>query len=330
MNDANNLLVHRDQKIPSAYQLQVVEDLTAVDSAQALIQQDGQSGIFTDLFQYAAIVEHGFPVYCIGVPSSMAEMSFSTGAVDGLNASSVIILRPGDEIPSAERSAPLRGIFVFFTRAFLHAMEEDSFAVLNLFLLGEDGPVFPVKDNEADTLRKLFSRIFQMISDLVTSSREGVIRHLFISLLLETQGVLSGYQRTAGLPDKSHPLLYHRFKQLVVIHAKSERSMPFYAGRLMVSQNYLYKIVKLVSAVSPKTILDDQIVKEAKKLLKQSCLSVGAIADTLNFPDLFVFSKFFKKQTGVSPSVYRRDHVLGGLPLSLSGHKEFVETHRGH
>ncbi|MCG2615208.1 helix-turn-helix transcriptional regulator [Terrimonas sp. NA20] len=319
MKYANNPSDHHNPVIGRGCQSQAAKDITVEDFLPPSILQDGQFGIFTDLFHYTTIVDNGFPVYCIGVSSSVAEISFGPGEVYEVNAVSAIIIRPGDAIPSVERSGHLPGVFVFFTNTFLHALGEDNLSVPDSFLLGTAGPVIPLKDNEAVSIRILFERIFQLITNLSTFPRERIARHLVICLLLETHSILSGYQRTGQLPDKSQHLLYHRFKQLVVMHAKYERSILFYACRLRVSQNYLYKIIKQVSAISPKVIVNEQIIVEAKKLLKQSCLSVSEIADSLNFPDLFVFSKFFKKQTGMSPSVFRKKYVLMGLPLALTG-----------
>ncbi|MET0464647.1 MAG: helix-turn-helix domain-containing protein [Chitinophagaceae bacterium] len=325
MKYANNLPAHHKLVIEPGCQSQAAKDITVEDFLQPSVLQDGQFGIFTDLFQYTTIVDNGYPVYCIGVSSAAAEISFAPGEVYEVNAASVIILRPGDAMPSVERSGSLPGVYVFFTNTFLHALGEDNFSVPDSFLLGTAGPVIPLKDNEAVSIRTLFERIYQLITDLSTFPKERIARHLVICLLLETHSILSGYQRTGQLPDKSQHLLYHRFKQLVAMHAKYERGILFYACRLRVSQNYLYKIIKQVSAISPKVMVNEQIIAEAKKLLKQSCLSVSEIADSLNFPDLFVFSKFFKKQTGMSPSVYRKKSILMGLPIAFTGHSENVE-----
>jgi AraC-like DNA-binding protein len=48
--------------------------------------------------------------------------------------------------------------------------------------------------------------------------------------------------------------------------------------------------------------------EEAKKLIVYSTLPAAAIADKLGFSDRFYFYRFFKKQTGCSPTGYRRQH----------------------
>ena len=43
----------------------------------------------------------------------------------------------------------------------------------------------------------------------------------------------------------------------------------------------------------------------AKKTLKTTAMPIGDIGEALNFTDLYSFSRFFKMQTGMSPSEYR-------------------------
>jgi AraC-like DNA-binding protein len=45
---------------------------------------------------------------------------------------------------------------------------------------------------------------------------------------------------------------------------------------------------------------------EAKVLLNDGALSIAQIAEELHFSDQFFFSKFFKRNAGVTPSQYRR------------------------
>ena len=52
-------------------------------------------------------------------------------------------------------------------------------------------------------------------------------------------------------------------------------------------------------------------IKYAKKLLTTTSLSVYAIAEKLNFQDIYSFSKFFKSYEGLSPTAYRNKHIDG-------------------
>jgi AraC-like DNA-binding protein len=51
------------------------------------------------------------------------------------------------------------------------------------------------------------------------------------------------------------------------------------------------------------------LAQEAAGLLLYTPMQIREVAETLDFADEFVFSKFFKKQRGMPPSVFRRSTV---------------------
>jgi len=54
-------------------------------------------------------------------------------------------------------------------------------------------------------------------------------------------------------------------------------------------------------------------VETATLLLTSTDLPISKIADTLGFDNQFYFSNFFKKQTGMVPSSYRRLYLCSCL-----------------
>lgn len=61
-----------------------------------------------------------------------------------------------------------------------------------------------------------------------------------------------------------------------------------------------------VMGVSPRRYLIQYRMKQAKYYLADSQMTVTEIAQLVGYEDPFHFSKLFKKQHGISPSVYRR------------------------
>ena len=53
-----------------------------------------------------------------------------------------------------------------------------------------------------------------------------------------------------------------------------------------------------------------ELIAEAKVLLNEPCLSVTEIAELLNFADQSYLSRFFKKNTGMSPKEFRLQKLL--------------------
>ena len=82
--------------------------------------------------------------------------------------------------------------------------------------------------------------------------------------------------------------------------------MQFYADKLCLTPKYLSKIVKEASGRSGPEWIDAFVILEAKNLLRYSDESIKEIAYKLKFPSASVFNKFFKANTGLIPSDYRR------------------------
>ena len=113
-------------------------------------------------------------------------------------------------------------------------------------------------------------------------------------------------QLSANRMSLNHGEEYFKmFISLLMQHYKSERSVGFYASKLNLTPKYLTTLIKKVSGRSAADWIDEYVVLEAKALLKYSDMSVQQIAYYLNFSDQSFFGKYFKKQAGVSPTVYK-------------------------
>jgi len=72
------------------------------------------------------------------------------------------------------------------------------------------------------------------------------------------------------------------------------------------SRFQLYRQVKAKTGVSPKDIRNQQRVKEAIRFLKRANLSMKDIATLAGFKDQAYFCRFFKRQTGFTPTQWRK------------------------
>ncbi|MGV4415254.1 helix-turn-helix domain-containing protein [Chryseobacterium sp. T1] len=102
----------------------------------------------------------------------------------------------------------------------------------------------------------------------------------------------------------SNPI-FSKFSNLIDEYFKEERSVSFYAEKLNISPNYLNIICKKSINSSASSLIQDRILLEAKRLLKVSRKSVKDIVFELGFYDQASFSKFFKSQTGMTPSQFK-------------------------
>ncbi len=102
----------------------------------------------------------------------------------------------------------------------------------------------------------------------------------------------------------SNPII-SKFLTLINQHFKQEHSVAFYAEKLYISANYLNIVCRKNLNSSASTLIQNRILLEAKRLLKVSEMSVKDIVYELGFYDHANFSKFFKSQTGMTPSQFK-------------------------
>jgi AraC family transcriptional activator of pobA len=98
-----------------------------------------------------------------------------------------------------------------------------------------------------------------------------------------------------------------KFQQLLDTHFREAKEVAYYASKYELSVNTFSKRIKKHFGKSPSELIQERIVLESKKLLHLTTKSIKEIATALNFEDEFYFSRYFKKNVGVSPKEYRKE-----------------------
>ena len=159
-----------------------------------------------------------------------------------------------------------------------------------------------------DKVQAYFTILNDIQSDPHNSYRSLIAMNLLRAFSLD---IYDKVQRHAAGEPQSSPNsrreeIYGRFMNLVNAECRRHRDVAWYAGRLCITPRYLAGITRSVSGDSPKGLIDYVLVQEIKILLTFSEMPLQEIADRLNFPDQSYLGRFFRRQTGMSPSDYRR------------------------
>ena len=132
-----------------------------------------------------------------------------------------------------------------------------------------------------------------------------VITHLQTALLLELKRLADREetlrQQTATRQDK----IFHQFLRLVNLYGLRERKIEFYADKLCVTPNHLGAVIKKASGLTVMQWLNRHAIQKAKVLLRYSDLPIWEVAERMNFANPSFFSKFFKREIGMTPAEYR-------------------------
>jgi len=143
-----------------------------------------------------------------------------------------------------------------------------------------------------ETLRKL------LFSTSTRNNTEIILAHLN-TLLTEFN---NAYFKNTRLEISTGNKLskYIQFKLLIEAGFKNQPPVNSIAGKLNLSENQLYSIVKEFSGLSPKKYLIQRLMLEAQRILFYEKPSVKELAYDLGFADPDYFSRLFKQQTGKS------------------------------
>lgn len=100
-------------------------------------------------------------------------------------------------------------------------------------------------------------------------------------------------------------VIYNQFLSLLAKYYNISHSVSFYADKLCVSTRYLSQITNMFLNCSPKDVIDDYILKEAKVYIETTNLSIQEIAYKLGFSSQTMFSIFFRRKEKCTPTEYR-------------------------
>jgi AraC family transcriptional activator of pobA len=140
-------------------------------------------------------------------------------------------------------------------------------------------------------------------------SSDNAMKHDFVlaNLNLICIQCMRSIEKGKSEPTKNQAL-YQRFRRLLRSNFKTIKKVKEYAAELAVSDKQLNEIVSAKTGESASIIIYNQIILESKRLLNMG-MSAKEVGYELNFDDPAHFSKFFKKQTGTSPSEFQKIHA---------------------
>jgi AraC-like DNA-binding protein len=104
---------------------------------------------------------------------------------------------------------------------------------------------------------------------------------------------------------KEEPILLQHLREAIEQHYRQKHGPADYAALMNISAKALAKLTKNHFDKTLSEMIAERIVIEAKRELYLSSKPVKLIAYELGFDDEYYFSRFFKKNTSVSPQLYR-------------------------
>jgi len=219
----------------------------------------------------------------------------------------VFFMSPG-QAHKLELSNDIEGYIFIFTADFylLNRSNQNSLIEFPFFytIHQDNPPLLLEKESDTRFLETLFRQSIAEIKQVGDYTPE-MLRSI-LDLILTT--CAARYQVYENVLNKGKgQILVKRFFHLVEENHQKNLSLSDYSGMIGVTPNHLTQTVKLLTGKTSSQIIKSKQLMEIKRLLVHTNLSVSEIANQLNFDDQSYFTKFFKRETGITPIQYRTD-----------------------
>ena len=216
---------------------------------------------------------------------------------------SLAIIFPGIFFQLVKKSKDCRFIFLAFTPNLINDTQLYSYTIDFTSMIFEQ-PVLNLSTKAGRLLEEYFMVFIHS-------------HQLFPSMFDVQQASLAYTQLILGIGKiyQDKPVAQRRYRQQRIMKAlirdmikefRQERSMQYYANKICLTPQYVSTALKKMTGQSFTDIITNLVIHDAKAKLGATELSVQEISDSLNFPDVSAFGKYFKRYTGMTPTQYRK------------------------
>ncbi len=156
-----------------------------------------------------------------------------------------------------------------------------------------------------DAVAELFDRMMADAALAAERVRLGQLLALQASVLVGRLALGAAGSQTQRLVD---PVLLARYKDYRAAVEREFRQCHLvapYAHRLGYSPKSLNRACRAAADVPAKRVIVDRIVLEAKRILARTSDPVEAVGRELGFDEATNFVKFFRRETGTTPTAFR-------------------------
>ena len=162
------------------------------------------------------------------------------------------------------------------------------------------GPVFPLR-------RDVFLETQKRLTSIYRETEKNTALDYAV-LSLEIYAILTSFLsvKNAVEPVRKSAEAVYRAADYIAEHYSRPLTVRQIADAVYLSRSYMSELFSQTYGVSPHAYLTMYRLSHVKELLHNTGLSLAQIAQQCGFRDAFILSRVFKRETGMSPSEYRK------------------------
>ncbi|ACU63393.1 AraC family transcriptional regulator [Chitinophaga pinensis] len=210
-----------------------------------------------------------------------------------------------------DENSDYEGILIHFNEPYLlpDASEFSFFLKCSLFNNPYQQPACCIGSGIKHQLEKYIGLIKEELEGALSFGKDELIRIYLMAFLVQTQRCKYEFEKRTGKPlftvdEKRMQVI--KFVNLINENYTKGLSIVEYAKFMSISSRTLSDLIGLVLNKTPLQMIQERIILEAKRLLLHSSLNVNQIGYRLGFDDPSYFVKYFRRQTGFSPTDFRK------------------------
>jgi len=232
-----------------------------------------------------------------------------------INEPTILFIHPNDIISWKNLSpGEAGGHYVLFKKDFIqkHGVLKAAIDKYGLFT-EKNKQVIKLSHERMHVLSQLFERMKE--EELVAAALNEDAIQAYLQLLMVESIRGAQFPESNKVTDEFHHI--HRFFELLeqeaaqinFDHPIRLKTAKEFASSMALHPNYLNELLKKQTGENVSTHIKNRLLEEAKVLLLQTDWSLSDVSFSLGFADQPNFNQFFKKNTGLTPTEFRKSFL---------------------
>lgn len=216
-----------------------------------------------------------------------------------------IMFVPHNSVNKYDVNGSYQGKAIIFTDKFFCKNKQDLQFLHSTQLFSDLYDIAKIKVNPKFSDLKIFFN--EMETEFVRdpdSVQFNILHNMLHIFLLKAEREMH-IQGFVKLPASANLDFLVIFKDLLELNFRKDKLVNKYASELCISEKQLHKATTTLLDKTPKQIIDERILLEAKTLLVHSNKSIKEIAYELGYDEPTNFIKYFRKHLNSTPSEFR-------------------------
>lgn len=204
-------------------------------------------------------------------------------------------------------TATCKGKIILFTDNFFCKTQADTKFLRSSILFND---LLSISQIQLPNTNSIFTTIFQQLESELTNSKDNyqssILHNNLKNFLLhsERERRNQDFIELKKGADLDYTLI---LKDLLDANFITHKKVSFYSQKMHLSAKRLNQATTKIFGKTPKNIIDDRVLLEAKRLMAHTNESIKEIAFSLGFEEPTNFIKYFKKHTDKTPVEFRSE-----------------------